>query len=329
MNRKIFLAASAAAVVMLAGCTQKTAETDTDQANAALRDRASGTPSASAVMQRVEDKMANAMDKVAGKYAFKLAAQNSSGQDGWAVLEDMNGKTKVTLYVKTADTAAKGATAAAEPAHIHIGSCPAPGAVKYPLKDVVQGKSENMLDVKLADLKTMGALAVNVHKSAEDMKTYVSCGNLDFAAFDKAVSDKMASASAKASGLTSPRATGSAMASAMSSGKVMSYIAGTSYDGVLTIAPGSGKTTFTVEDVMVNASPDKEEVVNLIKGTCGDPKDVVAPFTATRDHVKTLVQSKDWETLKAEKDGLAVVVTKAKAAAKDYKACVQVVVPAK
>jgi hypothetical protein len=71
-----------------------------------------------------------------------------------------------------------GAPSTAEPAHIHMGTCahlnPAP---KYPLTSVVDGISETTVNATIAQL-TAGNLAVNVHKSAADLKDYVACGDL-------------------------------------------------------------------------------------------------------------------------------------------------------
>lgn len=100
-----------------------------------------------------------------------LAAQNNSTESGTAILKDDNGKTTVTLKIA-------GAPATAQPAHIHIGACPTPGAIKFPLTNVVNGISETTLDVSVSELKTMLPLAINIHKSAADIKTYVSCGDI-------------------------------------------------------------------------------------------------------------------------------------------------------
>ena len=66
----------------------------------------------------------------------------------------------------------------AQPAHIHEGSCakldPKP---KYGLSNVTDGKSSTTVPVSL-DTLTKGGLAINVHKSAEDLKTYVACGDI-------------------------------------------------------------------------------------------------------------------------------------------------------
>ncbi len=106
------------------------------------------------------------------EWKISLAPQNGSKEDGTAVLSDENGKTKVVVTVSNEPTGTP------QPAHIHVGACPTPGAVKYPLTNVVNGTSQTVLDVKLDDLKTMLPLAVNVHKSAEEVKVYTACGNL-------------------------------------------------------------------------------------------------------------------------------------------------------
>lgn len=101
-----------------------------------------------------------------------LLEQNSSGEKGTATLMEESGKVKVTLKLTGA---AEGVT---QPAHIHVGSCPDVGAVKYPLTSPVNGMSETMLEVTLAKLKSELPLGINVHKSATESKVYVSCGDL-------------------------------------------------------------------------------------------------------------------------------------------------------
>src|SRR5262245_19983949 len=103
----------------------------------------------------------------------KLGQQNKSGESGTAKLTPVGSdKTKVEISLKGA---AKGTS---QPAHIHEGSCakldPKP---KYGLENVVDGKSTSEVP---ADLKTLtaGKLAINVHKSAAEVKTYVACGDI-------------------------------------------------------------------------------------------------------------------------------------------------------
>lgn len=102
----------------------------------------------------------------------EIAALGSSEETGTAVLSEVDGKTKVVVMI-TGEP--KGAV---QPAHIHLGSCPNPGKVLHSLTDVVDGKSETVIDTTLASLKAQLPLAINLHESAKLIKNYVSCGNL-------------------------------------------------------------------------------------------------------------------------------------------------------
>jgi len=106
---------------------------------------------------------------------FNFSAQNNSGLSGTATLSGGDGKVKVTLKLTSS---LLGLLSTAQPAHIHLGSCPNVGAVKYPLNSVVNGKSETTLNVSLAQLKTELPLAINVHKSAAEINVYTACTDL-------------------------------------------------------------------------------------------------------------------------------------------------------
>jgi hypothetical protein len=102
-----------------------------------------------------------------------MGQQNNSGQAGNASVTDVKGGVDVAIHLKSEP---KGAS---EPAHIHRGTCtklnPSPWK---PLNPVVNGQSMTRLDgVTVAQIKK-GKYAINVHKSANDLKTYVSCGDL-------------------------------------------------------------------------------------------------------------------------------------------------------
>jgi hypothetical protein len=100
----------------------------------------------------------------------QLEPQSSSGQSGSATLTPAGDSTKVVLDVKGGQ--------GTEPVHIHKGTCsqldPKPA---YPLSPVVNGKSETTVKASLKDL-TAGGYAINGHKSAQDLKTYVFCGDI-------------------------------------------------------------------------------------------------------------------------------------------------------
>lgn len=101
-----------------------------------------------------------------------LASVNNSGESGKATLVESYGKTIVTLSL----TGFK--SGVSQPAHIHVGECPGVGAVKYPLNNIINGKSATTVDVTIARLKSEGPLAINVHKSDKEIKAYVSCGEI-------------------------------------------------------------------------------------------------------------------------------------------------------
>ena len=98
-----------------------------------------------------------------------LGEQNKSGESGTATITQQGDKTQVVLEMK-------GAPNEAQPAHIHNGSCasldPKP---RIPLQNVMNGKSTTTLTMPMSEV-TKGA--INVHKSATDLKTYVACGDL-------------------------------------------------------------------------------------------------------------------------------------------------------
>jgi archaellin len=103
-----------------------------------------------------------------------LAAQSGSGETGTALLEDVSGQVRVTVSVQNQPA---GST---QPAHIHVGSCPTPGDVVYPLTSLTGGSSTTMINTTIAELKARGPLAINLHKSAAQSKVYVACGNIEF-----------------------------------------------------------------------------------------------------------------------------------------------------
>lgn len=118
----------------------------------------------------MEDKGGQAME---GKMvSVVLGEQNRSKQSGSATITNVNGKTKVVVNVSGApkDTP--------QPTHIHLSSCNTIGAVKYPLANVINGKSETTLDVSVEKILEELPLSLNVHKSAAEASVYVACGDI-------------------------------------------------------------------------------------------------------------------------------------------------------
>jgi len=104
---------------------------------------------------------------------INLGAQNASGQNGQAFLNDTSGGLRVKLQVKNEPPGAS------EPAHIHQGTCaklnPAPWKA---LNNVKNGVSVTTVPgVTIAQLKK-AHYAINIHQSAANLQHYVSCGDL-------------------------------------------------------------------------------------------------------------------------------------------------------
>jgi hypothetical protein len=162
--------------VVLAGCTPAI--------NNALNGGVTPTPAVSPTPEievddqtNTGDQVNDAMDTLDEKASVKtvtLQAQNNSGQSGTAVLTEMDDSTvKVILNMRG------GSFTAPQPAHIHVGVCPNPGAVQYPLTNVVNGSSETTLNVNMDTLMASAdQLAINVHKSAAEASVYTACGNV-------------------------------------------------------------------------------------------------------------------------------------------------------
>jgi hypothetical protein len=97
-----------------------------------------------------------------------LRTLNDSGVTGTVSFSDISGKTGVEVTVDPGGNPDM-------PAHIHPGSCdnltPQP---KFPLENVRNGVSKTVVPATMAELFA-GGLAVNIHKSNDDLKTYTAC----------------------------------------------------------------------------------------------------------------------------------------------------------
>lgn len=100
-----------------------------------------------------------------------LDAQNGSGVSGSATLTASGNQTIVAVTV-TGEPAG-----ASEPAHIHVGACPNPGSVKYPLNNIENGTSTTTVNAPLSAI-TAGNMAINLHESKANISHYISCGNI-------------------------------------------------------------------------------------------------------------------------------------------------------
>jgi hypothetical protein len=103
---------------------------------------------------------------------IQLRTLNNSGVTGHVMLTDLGGgRTRVEVTVDPAGHLDM-------PAHIHPGTCdtlvPQP---RYPLRNVVNGVSTTEVPASLSELLT-GELAVNLHNSNDDLRTYTACAEL-------------------------------------------------------------------------------------------------------------------------------------------------------
>lgn len=94
-------------------------------------------------------------------------------QAGVATLEEDNSQVKVNITLGSIPGITN-----PQPAHIHSGSCPGVGGIVYPLNDVVDGKSETIIPGTIETVKNQMPLAINIHKSAQELNVYTACGEI-------------------------------------------------------------------------------------------------------------------------------------------------------
>jgi len=100
-----------------------------------------------------------------------LGAENGSGETGTAALTQKPEGVEVVVTLANAP-------ATAQPAHIHTGTCANLGGVEYPLTNVMGGNSTTIIKGVTIDQLLAKPMAINVHKSANDLATYVACGDI-------------------------------------------------------------------------------------------------------------------------------------------------------
>lgn len=101
-----------------------------------------------------------------------IGALNDSGVSGTVTFSAVGDRTAVEVNVEPNGNLDM-------PAHIHPGTCvnltPQP---KYPLGNVRNGRSTTIVPASIDQLFA-GDLAVNIHKSNDDLKTYTACVDID------------------------------------------------------------------------------------------------------------------------------------------------------
>ncbi len=113
----------------------------------------------------------NGMASAGASVSVPMKAQNGSTEDGTATLTQQGDDVLVKISLQNG-------TSTPQPAHVHAGSCAKLGAVVDPLDALVDGKSTTTLKNTKLDSLRVGGLAINVHKSTDDLATYASCGDI-------------------------------------------------------------------------------------------------------------------------------------------------------
>jgi hypothetical protein len=123
---------------------------------------------------------------------------NGSGVSGDAVLTD-NGDGTTTI-----DVLVEGATGD-HPMHLHAGTCAELGDIVVPLNDVnAQGESVTDVPIALSTILEQGPHAINIHLSADEIQTYIACGDVPTSAGGEvAVQASPAASPTGAGGVTS------------------------------------------------------------------------------------------------------------------------------
>lgn len=105
-------------------------------------------------------------------YTITLSAQNGAKQAGKGTIQIQNARARVVVDIQP------GPTGVAQPAFISSGSCDRVETMRFPLENVVNGKSETGLNVSVEEMQAMGPLVLEVRKSVEDFNVRISCGVL-------------------------------------------------------------------------------------------------------------------------------------------------------
>ena len=152
-----------ALMALAAGCGTDEEQEDAAGATTVLTDTG---------ITNTDDLLDDAQDALKDALTLDLQEQNDSGITGTvAFTPTSDGKVEVEIELD-------GSEGGPHPAHIHPGSCadldPVP---KWPLRNVVDGKSKTTIDVDLSEL-TAQEYAVNVHDSRENLDLYVACADV-------------------------------------------------------------------------------------------------------------------------------------------------------
>jgi hypothetical protein len=152
-----------ALLALAAACGTDEEQEDAAGATTALTD--TGLTETDDLLDEAEEALEDAL-------TLDLREQNNSGITGTVEFSPTSeGTVEVEIELD-------GSQGGPHPAHVHPGSCadldPTP---KWPLNNVVDGKSKTTIDADLSEL-TAQEYAVNVHDSPENADLYVACADV-------------------------------------------------------------------------------------------------------------------------------------------------------
>lgn len=106
------------------------------------------------------------------KITIVMKAENGSKENGTATIVPSSDGVAVTVKLANAKSLS-------QPTHIHQGTCAnIKAAPEFALVNTTNGNgTTDVKGVTMAQLLS-GKYAINVHKSAKQLATYVSCGNI-------------------------------------------------------------------------------------------------------------------------------------------------------
>ena len=118
------------------------------------------------------DGEAAASARPVGPFTIDLAEQNGSGQTGTATFTPASpDETRVVAEVTNPP-------AESQPIHIHRGTCEdIDVAPLHGLPNLIDGRTEATVTASIEELAA-GRLALNAHRSDEQLDLFVACGNL-------------------------------------------------------------------------------------------------------------------------------------------------------
>jgi hypothetical protein len=103
-----------------------------------------------------------------GTVRLQLAEENNSGQSGTAVISPVDGeRTRIVMEVDHPPDLP-------QPAHVHPGPCGNLGDPIAALESLVNGRSETIVPIALADLQR-GGFVVHAHRSEAEFDVSVVC----------------------------------------------------------------------------------------------------------------------------------------------------------